>query len=249
MSLSPLEPQSFALFSCQNEIFHGLFSRHGGYSPAPFNSLNISFGVGDDTQNVNENRTRIKHHFGIKTLISAKQVHGKQIAIITEPQDSCEIDGFDALICSVPGIGIMIQQADCQAVLVYDPKNKIVAGIHSGWQSSVANIIGTTIQTMAFTFGTKPNDLVAGISPSLGPCCAEFIHHKTELPNAWQRFQASPNHFDFWDISKKQLLDAGIKDHNIAINGTCTKCSDDYFSYRRNKQTGRFCSVIGLRHE
>jgi YfiH family protein len=246
---STLEPHTFAFLQKQPSIFHGLFSRHGGCSPPPFASLNVSFGVGDDPHNVEQNRQHIKDHFKIAPLISARQVHGKRVAVISTPQDSNEIDGVDALICSVPGTGILIQQADCQAILLYDPKQKIVAGIHSGWQGSVANIIGETIQTMTLTFGSKPIDLIAGVSPSLGPCCAEFIHYKTELPQEMYPFQTTPNHFDFWAISASQLQAAGVYKENIEINGTCSKCSDQFFSYRRNKTTGRFCSIIGLRHE
>lgn len=244
-----IEIHSIPTLAKEKGIFHGITSRHAGCSPPPFDSLNVSFGVGDTTQNVQENRQQVQEHFGIKTLISARQVHGKQVAIITEPQESCEIDGFDAIICSVPDIGIMVQQADCQAILLYDPQTKIVAGIHSGWQGSVANIIGETINMMTLTFGTTPNDVIAGISPSLGPCCAEFVNFKTELPMTMHGFQTRPNHFDFWAISKKQLMDAGLPENNIDTKGTCTKCSDQFFSYRRNKTTGRFCSIIGLRHE
>lgn len=244
-----LEPHAFSLLQKQPNIFHGVFSRHGGCSTAPFASLNVSFGVGDEPHDVEQNRQQIKNHFNIKSLISARQVHGKRVAVISSPQASTEIDGVDALICSVPGTGILIQQADCQAILLYDPRRKIIAGIHSGWQGSVANIIGETIQTMTMTFGSKPADLVAGISPSLGPCCAEFTHYKKELPQEMHPFQTTANHFDFWAISTKQLVATGVHKENIEINGTCTKCSDQFFSYRRNKTTGRFCSVIGLHHE
>jgi YfiH family protein len=244
-----IQVHSVPLLSREKGIFSGICSRHGGCSPAPYKSLNVSFGVGDSVQNVSENRQRIQDYFKIKTLISARQVHGRQVAVITASQDSSEIDMVDALVCSAPGVGIMIQQADCQAVLLYDPRKKIVAGIHSGWKGSVVNIIQETINVMNLSFGCVPDDLLAGISPSLGPCCAEFIHYKTELPKEMHGFQVRPNYFDFWAISKKQLLDAGLHEENIDITGICTRCSDDYFSYRRNRETGRFCSVIGLSHE
>ena len=244
-----IQVDSIALLDREKGIFSGICSRHGGCSQVPYKSLNVSFGVGDATLNVSENRQRIGEYFNITTLMSARQIHGKQVAVITEPQDSSEIDGVDALVCSVPGIGLMIQQADCQAILLYDPGKKVVAGVHSGWQGSVANILQETIRIMALTFGCVPCDLIAGISPSLGPCCAEFIHFKTELPKEMHFFQTTKNHFDFWKVSKKQLLDAGVSEDHIEITGVCTKCSDDYFSYRRNRKTGRFCSVIGLRHE
>jgi copper oxidase (laccase) domain-containing protein len=100
-------------------------------------------------------------------------------------------------------------------------------------------------------YSTDPADLKAVISPSLGPCCAEFINHRTELPEAFHCYQRTPNFFNFWEISKKQLSENGVHEKNIAIIGRCTACDEDYFSYRRdrksgNRETGRNGSLIAL---
>jgi len=100
-------------------------------------------------------------------------------------------------------------------------------------------------------YGVKPSDLHAVISPSLGPCCAEFISFAVELPSSLHGFQVRPNHFDFWKISRAQLMEAGLPDHNIETVGICTCCDGDFFSYRRsmkgrNPTTGRCGSVIAL---
>jgi copper oxidase (laccase) domain-containing protein len=96
-----------------------------------------------------------------------------------------------------------------------------------------------------------PANLLAVISPSLGPCCAEFIHYKNELPAWMHAFQIRPHHFDFWAISRKQLLDAGVLPGHIDTAGLCTRCNSRFFSYRRARATadgitGRNGSVIGL---
>jgi polyphenol oxidase len=246
----------FPIFSGYDFLAHGIFDRYGGVSPAPYDSLNISFGVKDTTEYVQKNREMIQKSLNIKTLISARQVHGTEILVLDKDSTSsheiktaviCEAyDGYDAFICNIPGAALMVQQADCQAVLLFDPRKKVVANIHCGWRGSVSNIIGKTIAKMTDRFKVNPENLLAGVSPSLGPCCAEFINYKTELPQSFRRYQVKPSYFDFWGISKDQLQDAGIQADNIEISSTCTACSSDWFSYRREQETGRFCSVIGL---
>jgi len=159
-----------------------------------------------------------------------------------------EIGGFDGLVTNLPDTGLMIQQADCQAILLADPVRGAVGIAHAGWRGTVANVIAETVLAMSRAFATEPADLVAGVSPSLGPCCAEFVNFRTELPAALHGYQVRPNHFDFWAISRDQLCSVGLRPGNIHIAGICTRCSRDYFSYRRERVTGRFASVIGLKH-
>jgi YfiH family protein len=231
-----------------SSTFHGTFTRRGGVSPDPFDSFNVAFGLADDERNVHENRDRLKKNLGIKVLVSGRQVHGDKIAIITEkPTVDLLVDDCDGLITDVAGVGLMIQHADCQAILLDDPVNRAVGIVHAGWRGSVANIAGKTVEAMRRSYGTDAADLKAAISPSLGPCCAEFINYKQELPAAFFKYQVRPNHFDFWAISGDQLCRAGIQSENIAVASLCTVCSPDYFSYRREKITGRCASVIGIR--
>ena len=226
---------------------HGTFNRLGGVSETPYDTLNISHGVGDDPVNVERNRARIKKELELDTLVSARQVHGdKVLSIDRHPGQDLEVDGYDALITNLPGLGLMVQQADCQAVMIFDPVGKVVANVHSGWRGSVADIIGKTIEKMGADFGSKPDNLLAAISPSLGPCCAEFINYDRELPESLHSYQVKPDYFDFWAISSDQLGRAGVPAGQITRAEVCTGCDPDYFSYRREVNTGRFASVIGL---
>jgi len=228
-------------------VCHAVFNRHGGVSPPPWDSRSVSFGLGDDPENVLENRQRLKKVLGIKRLVSAHQVHDAKIHVVQDsPPDDLEIEGFDALVTNVAGVGLLIQQADCQAVLLFDPVKKVIGIVHVGWRGSVAGIISATISTMNSIFSTEAVDLQAAISPSLGPCCAEFVNFQTELPRSFHGYQVRPNYFDFWAISRDQLCGAGIRPVNISIAGICTYCNSNYFSYRRDRETGRFASVIGL---
>lgn len=233
------------------------FNRHGGEGRSVFSTKNVSFGVGDEASVVRKNRELVRRSLQLDTLVSARQVHGDRVHCCPgeapgELSGEDEIDGVDALITDCPGSGLMIQQADCQAVLLFDPTRPAIAAIHCGWRGSVAGIIGKTIARMGECFGTDPTNLQAAVSPSLGPCCAEFIHYKKELPLAFHSFQVRDRYFDFWAITQWQLEEGGINRDAITVAGICTACSPDYFSYRRACRkrdgiTGRNCSVIALR--
>ncbi len=227
---------------------HAVFNRHGGVSPQPWDSNNVSFGLGDSPGNVYINRDRIKKLLGFRRLVSARQAHGSQVyAVLEAPEQDIEINGFDALITNIPGIGLMIQQADCQAVLLFDPAAKAVGIAHVGWRGSVADIIAETVFAMSQTFATEPVNITAAVSPSLGPCCAEFINYPNELPVAFHDYQVRPTYFDFWAITRDQLCASGIRPENIQVAGVCTCCSQDFFSYRRDRNTGRFGSAAGIK--
>lgn len=230
-----------------SDLAGGFFNRHGGVSSAPFDSLNVSYGVGDQSACVDSNRALLKERLGLKALISARQVHEDRILSIAQaPPVDCEHAGYDALITNQPGVGLLIQQADCQAVVLHDPQRRVVANIHSGWRGSVANIIAKTIGRMTADFGTDPGHLVAAISPSLGPCCAEFVHFHDEFPEEFHAEQVQPAHFDFWAISRKQLQQAGVVSAQITTAAICTRCDHNYFSYRRERLTGRSATLIAL---
>lgn len=235
-----------------SSLVHGFFDRQDGISNAPFRSLNISFHVGDDPANVLANRAFVKETLKINHLVSARQVHGKRLAVLNETIDGdIELDGYDGLFTNQKGVGLMIQQADCQAVLLFDPVRLAIGALHCGWRGSVADIISSGIQEMVDRFGSKPAELVAAISPSLGPCCSEFLNHNRELPPHFHQFQIKKNHFDFWHISVKQLIGCGLMEDRISVSGLCSCCHPDFFSYRSAVKagsivTGRNCSVICL---
>ncbi|MCP4342337.1 MAG: peptidoglycan editing factor PgeF [Desulfobulbaceae bacterium] len=229
-----------------------MFDRHGGVSRGLYASLNVGDHVGDQEEAVQKNRERVRDMLALPYILSAKQVHGTDIFCLAEPlAEDREVDGFDALITDLSGVGLMIQQADCQAVLLFDPLREVIAAVHCGWRGSVQGILQRVISVMVENYGTTPADLQAIISPSLGPCCAEFVNFRHELPVEFQQFMVEDNYFDFWQITRHQLMSAGMAEEKIGAAAVCTCCSDDYFSYRRASRlsgglTGRNCSVISL---
>lgn len=235
-------------------ISHAIFTRKGGLSQEPYDSLNTSFNVGDNPERVKGNRRIIQEILEASELVFCHQNHGSEIQIVSGPTDyhARKVRGTptvaDALVTNVPGKFLVIQVADCQPVVVYDPVGKVVANIHSGWRGSISNIIGRTIRVMRETFGSVTKNLLAGIGPSLGPCCAEFIKYRSEIPRVYWGYKTMNNHFDFWSLSRDQLLEAGMRGDHIFFSNLCTRCRTDlFYSYRRERTTGRFAAVIGLR--
>ena len=237
---------TYRLFSQRERpLPHGSFTRSGGVSPLPYDSLNVGKGVGDDPELVAENRRRIGRHLGCKALLSARQVHGSGVYLLRQPiNQDLEVEGYDALVSPWPGVGLMIQQADCQAVLLHDPRRGVTANIHVGWRGSVANIIGRVVTLLVEKLGCRPVDLLAAVSPSLGPCCAEFVNYRLELPLELHPYRIGEHYFDFWAISRAQLEAAGVEPRHIETAGICTRCHPAYFSYRRDGLCGRNASVI-----
>ncbi len=227
-------------------IVHGIFSRLGGASPPPYDSLNTGFDLGDDGENVKKNRDTIARCLDLGSLVEVKQVHGDRVVVIGS-KGAGPTPG-DALVTNLPGKALVIKVADCQAVLLYDPVKHVVANLHSGWRGSIKNVIGRTIEVMVREFDCLPGHIMAGVGPSLGPCCAEFINYLTEVPSRFWRYKDPEDHFDFWTASRDQLRNAGVAAKNIFCSGMCTRCRvDTFFSYRAEGLTGRFAAVIGLR--
>lgn len=225
---------------------HATFTRWGGVSSDCFAQLNVGRAVGDDPQCVNENLRRVGRTLGLEHLAICNQVHGNKVAVIEHPPAAplLVLDGYDAMISPCPGLGLLMAQADCQAVMLYDAKRRVAANIHAGWRGLVAGIIPAAIRMMSDKYSCHPGDLHAAISPSLGPCCAEFVNHRREFPPEFMPHMVQENHFDLPAVSTAQLISAGLRRESIEWAGICTRCSEDFFSYRRNQRCGRFCSVI-----
>ncbi|WP_022664081.1 peptidoglycan editing factor PgeF [Desulfospira joergensenii] len=233
-------------------VVHRVFSRRGGASKEPYDSLNVGKNNGDDPLAVRENRQRILKSLGMKKAVYLNQVHGSDILVLKngDPADKDLKTGLtaDGVVTDIPGLALVIQVADCQAVLLYDPENRVIANVHSGWRGSIQNIIGRCVDLMAGEFGSDPGKLLAGISPSLGPCCAEFIHYKDEIPKPlWKYKIPGRNYFDFWTLSREQLMEKGILETRIENMALCTRCrTDRFFSYRAHPVTGRFACAAAL---
>ena len=262
MENSGINVYKFALFKNHSDLVHGIFARSGGTSTGAFASLNIGLNSGDIELAVENNRKLIKREIGVQSLTFLNQVHGAKIRILKKSNnDLVHANQFnqanklgkkaytaDGIITDIKDVSLVIQVADCQAIILYDHKKKVIANIHSGWQGSVKNIIGECLNQMISQFCCNPENIIAGISPSLGTCCSEFINYKEEIPqDLWNYKIKGKDYFDFWQISCDQLMEKGVKKENIENMKICTKCNmDKFYSYRGEKTTGRFACVISM---
>ena len=240
----------FARLASFTELQHAVYTRHGGVSQGAFRSLNLGSLTGDNPENVRANLEIVRATLGAHALKSVEQIHGTSIAVVRGMSAvvSEEPVQADALITDLSGVPILVKQADCQAVILFDPARKAIANIHCGWRGTRGHILRKVIETMRVEFGCRASDLRAGIGPSLGPCCAEFVTHRELFPGSFTRFMVRENYFDFWAISRWQLTESGVREENIETAAICTKCrSDLFYSYRAEKTTGRFATAVMLK--
>ena len=249
---------NFENFSSLKGIRHFVSTRNGGVSDPPFDTLNLSFNVSDDPKHVASNRKLLSSalRFKVESLTTAKQVHGNKVAIVEREMrgkgandHGSALDEIDAMVTDIPDILLMIQVADCVPLLLYDPKQKVIAAAHAGWRGTVLEIARNTVNSMVKRFKSDPAYIYVGIGPSIGPCCYEVGHEVIrEASKDLIKTRNGKNYFDLWEANKSQLIEAGIPASNIEISRICTHCnSDTFFSSRAGGGvTGRFGAGIML---
>jgi hypothetical protein len=236
----------YDIFKNFPQIFSATFLRHGGISVDNFFSLNIADAVGDHPDAVKVNRELLRKTANVEILAFLKQVHGINIVEITKENalNHFEADGF---ITREKNIALVIAHADCQAAMFYDPHQQIIGAFHVGWKGLVQNFYSLAVKMMQ-SKGCQLKDLYVAISPSLGEDHAEFKDYKKTFPKEFWDYQIKPLYFDLTAIARAQLKGAGISDKNIEISDQCTYCNpQDFYSYRRDKITGRHATMIALK--
>lgn len=253
----------FESFGAYHETRHFISSRIGGKSQGPFAGFNLGFGTDDNAEDVLQNRYLLSETLGVPLdwFVFPRQTHSANIAVIDKSHSGKgaftrddAIPDTDALICNIPHIFIVIQVADCVPVLLLDTENKAIAAIHAGWRGTVQEIVPCTIDAMNKHYGTKAENIIAGIGPSIGKCCynvGEEVKEKfSALPSSTIIFENRDNnlYLDLWTANKKQLIHAGVPAKNIEIAETCTQCNHEmFFSSRHGRgNTGRFTAGIML---
>lgn len=248
--------QFHGLQKFSDAVDHAVFSRQGGVGKPPFDSLNVSYSVDDKESAVTKNRKLIAQACGLETgrIVSANQTHSANVRVMDSEnlqfyQPPQEIDDTDAFLTNEPDIGLMIKVADCQAIFMFDPVQKVIAAVHAGWKGLVQDISGETLKIMKKMFGVKPENVIAAISPSLGPCCAFFSDPAKELPSDFKPYIKYNKCVDLWQYSLDQLQSHGVNGENIELARVCSFCGagHKFYSFRRDRGvTGRFGAVIWL---
>lgn len=245
-------------------IKHCITTRLGGVSQKDLYSLNLSFNVGDDKENVLKNYEIICKELGIdyKDLILSKQVHNTNIRIvdksncgegITKP---IEVSENDAVMTNIGSVPLITFYADCVPIMFFEPQKRVIAMAHSGWKGTIAEISKKTISKMIEVYGINPNNLVCGIGPSIAKCCFEvrddvariFLEKYKNNEEIVCKNKNNLYNINLVEVIKNQLVESGALEKNIVISNICTVCNSDIlYSHRATKgKTGRFGAIMTL---
>ncbi len=243
--------------SLEAHVPHAVFTRRGGVSPAPWDSLNLGGTVGDDSQRVAENKARALAAFGRApaTLFEVWQVHGCQVIVADAPRAPHEpLRQADAILTDRPEVTLLMRFADCVPVLLYDPRHRVIGLAHAGWQGTVKGTVLAAVQQMQGHYGSRPADILAAIGPAIGPDHYEVgddVVRAVSQAFGEQAEQFLIHHdgrtfFDLWAANRAWLERAGVR--QIEVAGLCTAChSEDWYSHRAGRgRTGRFGVMIAL---
>ncbi|HIC85068.1 MAG TPA: peptidoglycan editing factor PgeF [Desulfobacterales bacterium] len=239
---------SFPNFSLYAGINHAVFTKKCGVGERHSGGFNLSFEAGEEESLVIDRLHKVRKTTRSSSLVLMKQTHSDLVEVLSQvPEGTLVQFECDAIISPIKGVGLLVRTADCQAVLIYDPKAKAVAAVHCGWRGAVKNILAKVIGKMVKEFDSDPEHIKVAIGPSLGPCCSEFKGYMKIFPEGFREFMVRDNYFDMWAVSCWQLIEAGVKEENIEISALCTKCNTHlFYSYRGEKAPGRFGASIGL---
>ena len=144
-------------------VRHGFFTRRGGVSTGPYASLNCSVSSADDPAAVAANRAAVTATLGATHLLGATQIHGPDVATVTEPWAPGQGPRADALVTSRPGIALGIVTADCTPVLLADLESGVIGAVHAGWRGALAGVLEATVQAMQALGATR-------VAAAIGPC-------------------------------------------------------------------------------
>lgn len=244
---SKMEWLEFDLLANYPHIAHGVFLRHGGVSRGPYSSLNLGDGTSDAPASYTANRELVRKALDVPKIIFPHLTHGTGIVRVTAKNADKTIQA-DGVFTTEKRLALGVTHADCQAAIFYDPVHEAIGVVHAGWRGLAQNIYARMLEAMQREIGTNPQNVIVCIAPSLGPDHAEFKNYKQEFPQEFWSSQVKPNYFNLWEIARKQLNALGMIDKNIEISEICTYCNGkEYFSHRRDKDTGRHGTVIALK--
>jgi len=231
-------------------VYHCFTTRRGGVSAGSLATLNLGVHRGDDPENVRENYRRICAVLGVspEQTVFSRQVHGDSIHVAKQSDA-----GFgllrdapweaDAYITDQPGLCLAVFTADCVPVLLYDPVKRAAGAVHAGWRGTALRIAGKAVLKMRSVFGSRPEDILAAVGPSIGSCCFETDEDVPQAMRDAYGEQAEPlirRRDTKWTVDLKavnalSLRNAGVRPDHIAVSDLCTVCNEPLFwSHRRD---------------
>ncbi len=247
-------------------VKHCFTTRQGGVSEGIFESLNLSFSRGDKREAVEENFHRVAKALGTEyeKFVFTDQTHttnvkrvGKEDAGkgLTRERGYTDVDG---LITNEPGIVLSTFYADCVPLYFVDSVHRAIGLSHSGWRGTVGRMGQVTLEAMSREFGTKPEEVMCAIGPSICQSCYEISEDvakefQKEFPNYEKEILIDKGNgkyqLDLWRTNEIILLEAGVKLEHLAVTNICTCCNEKLlFSHRashgKRGNLGAFLALI-----
>ncbi|MFG3014673.1 peptidoglycan editing factor PgeF [Streptomyces cinerochromogenes] len=224
--------------------------RWGGVSAAPYEELNLGGAVGDAAEAVRGNRELAAKSLGLDParVVWMNQVHGADVAVVDEPWGEHPVPEVDAIVTARRGLALAVLTADCVPVLLADPVAGVAAAVHAGRPGMVKGVVPAAVRAMA-ELGAEPGRIVARTGPAVCGRCYEVPEAmRAEVAAVEPAAHAETS----WgtpavDVSAgvhAQLDRLGVCDRAQAP--VCTLESDDHFSYRRDRTTGRLAGYVWL---
>ena len=240
----------YPLFQKTGIVKSAFSTRLGGVSEGYYSSLNLSFDRGDDPAKVSENFKRIGASMGVavEDMVLSKQTHTTNVRVVTEEDKGKGVmwernyTDVDGMITNVPGICLVTSYADCVPLYFVDPVKKAIGLSHSGWRGTVGKIGKNTVQLMQENFGSKPEDLLAAVGPSVCMDCYEVSEDVAEafakeFPDNEKEILKSKGSgkylLDLWRANEIVFMEAGVPKEQIVTTNLCTCCNPKLlFSHR-----------------
>lgn len=237
-------------------VNHCFSTRFGGVSEGIYASMNLNFTRGDERAAVEQNYRNLAEAMGVDygKLVLADQTHTVNVRKVTEddagkgitrPQDYADVDG---LITNVPGLVLATSFADCVPLYFVDPVHRAIGMSHSGWRGTVGRIGSVTIEAMRREYGTRPEDLICAVGPSICADCYEvgadvaeefvraFSGREREILKEGRlcpESGARKYRLDLWKANEIVLAEAGVLPEHISVTDLCTCCNPGVlFSHR-----------------
>lgn len=257
----------YPLFQETGIVTSAFSTRLGGVSEGYYSSLNLSFDRGDDPARVLENFKRIGASMGVavEDMVLSKQTHTTNVRVVTEEDKGKGVmrernyTDVDGMITNVPGICLVTSYADCVPLYFVDPVKKAIGLSHSGWRGTVGKIGKNTVQLMQENFGSKPEDLLAAVGPSVCMDCYEVSEDVIEkFKEAFEKkywedlFYKKENgkyQLNLWKANELIFLESGILPEHMAITNVCTHCNSKILYSHRTmvNNRGNLCAFLALK--
>lgn len=234
----------------QTDIQFFITSKHGGFSTAPYETLNLAYHTRDQDSSVLLNREMVcKTFFPNKMLLWMDQIHSDKILEVSkQPYKSGFVGKGDAMVCTEKSFACMAMVADCNPVLVYEPKIHTFGVIHAGREGVKKRIVSKTIAHILQNPKAKVENMLIFIGPSIRKCCYEIGNELAiSFPKKYLIQKDVTYNLDLIKMLQDELLSCQIKPSQTEILPTCTCCEKNLFSYRREGITGRFGLIAALR--